>query len=180
MLKNNPTKSIFIVIVIVFVVTGVYFYFFKEKKYLPTMGETRSTITRDAILKFTAPVGVVYLNKEDLPADLLKLIPNEAGMVAVSQLQDSSGDLSYKIRFEIDQNMHDFFLDLRADLIKDYWSMLLANRSDLLNVLDFENNLYQLRAEIVFVTNEVITPDNLEKISSETQRSAVTILIKNK
>lgn len=170
-----------IIIVTAIVLGGLYYY---RSQITPTKVITadymRSLMNNDSTLSFNEINESKVLYKEELPKDLQILVPANADNVQIQQYTNQSGKVEYKIKFDISQNMHDYFREIRKNLTGNSWYILSSKRSDFVNIIEFENNLYELRMEMVFITEEAVTEENVEKISAETQKSQIVILIKNK
>ena len=140
----------------------------------------RNNMLRSSTLSFDGSSGNASFTPTVLPDDLKVLVPSDAMGVETKQSQDGSGKIEYKISFEIPQNMHDYYYNFRKILAAQGWAYLLGARSDLVNVIEFENSSYTLRSEITFVTSEKVTKDNMERLSTQTKQSQITISVKTK
>ncbi|HEY0220821.1 MAG TPA: hypothetical protein VGC58_01210 [Candidatus Paceibacterota bacterium] len=177
---NNKVKTIVGVILLACLAILVYIYFFKEKKEIPSLQEMRARMVSQSSLNFAVPTGFVNLKKEELSKDLQIFVPTSPQRISILELEDGSQKDSYKILLEINQNMHDYYLSLRQDLVSKSWREILSKRSDLVSIAEFENSLYEVRVETVLITDKNITAKNLEQVSAESKKSSVTILIKSK
>lgn len=165
-----------VIVVIIIIGLGGFYYYSSNSSPKITVDYMRTRMLQGSTLSFDERNIAIIDSTSNLSDDIRTLIPDNATNVQVGQSQSGV----YKIRFDVSQNMHDYYFEFRKASIISGWKYLSGGRSDLINIIELENDSYTLRSEIVFVTSEKVTRENMEQISEQSEQSLVTILVKTK